>query len=155
MDLFFILSAKYLFVIPILVLGVYFLSQPRSVQKRILVFALPSLAFIYLLALLGGYIYFDTRPFVVGNFTPLIPHTPDNGFPSDHALLVSAVAAIGIYLNRKLGIVLWVLALTVAAARVYVGLHHPIDVAGSMAISILATSVIYFLIKNVWPKETI
>ncbi len=155
MDLFFILSAKYLFVLPILILGIFFLLQPRSAQKNILIFALPSLALTYLISLLAGHLYYDPRPFVVGNFTPLLPHAPDNGFPSDHALLVSAVTMIGIYVNRKLGVLLWVLAVIVAAARVYVGLHHPIDVLGSMAISVLATTSVYLLLTYAWHKEII
>ncbi len=90
----------------------------------------------------GGSLYYDPRPFVVGHFTPLIPHVPDNGFPSDHALLISAIAMIGMVWNRKLGSALWVLAVLVAAARVYVGVHHTIDVAGSCIISITAISAV-------------
>ena len=155
MDIFFIFAAKYLLLLPIAILGIYFLIQPWSVQKKILVFALPSLILIYLVALLGGYLYYDPRPFVVGSFTPLIPHTPDNGFPSDHTLLVSAVASIGFYLNRRFGVVLWALAIVVAVTRVYVGLHHPTDVIGSIIISAAATSIVYLLITYVWHKEII
>lgn len=152
-DLFFIFSAKYLFVFPVLLAGIYFLMQSRVSQKRILIFTIPSLALTYLLALLAGQAYYDARPFVVGRFVPLIPHAPDNGFPSDHALLVSAIAIIGTYLDRKLGIALWILGLIVASARVYVGVHHPIDVLGSIAISVIATSLVYLFITHVWHKE--
>ena len=153
LDTFFILTAKYLFLVPVLCSGVYFLLQPRASQKKILMFAVPSLALTYLLALLASHLYYDPRPFVLGNFTPLIPHAPDNGFPSDHALLVSAIAIIGSYLNRKLGAALWVFGLLVAIARVYVGVHHPIDVTASICISILATSIVYFCITCVWHTE--
>ncbi|NDE68214.1 phosphatase PAP2 family protein, partial [bacterium] len=136
MNLFFIFSAKYLFLLVILIAGVYFLRQPRDVQKKIVIFSLISLPVIYLLAILAGHIYYDPRPFVVGNFTPLIPHAADNGFPSDHALLVSAVAAIIVYFHRRVGAVLWVLALIVSLARVYVGVHHLVDIIGSLIISL-------------------
>lgn len=116
-------------------------------------FALPSLLLAYLLALFVCHFYFDPRPFVVNNFTPLIPHAPDNGFPSDHALLVASIAIIGTYINRKLGIVLWILAVLVGIGRVYVGVHHAIDVVGSFLIAILATSVVYFTYRYLLGKK--
>lgn len=143
MDLFFIFSAKYLFFLVILVAGVYFFRQPRDVQKKIAVFSLISLPIIYLLAVFAGHIYYDPRPFVVGNFTPLIPHAADNGFPSDHALLVSAIAAIIMYFHRRVSAVLWVLAIIVSLARVYVGVHHLADIIGSFVISLVVTFVVY------------
>jgi undecaprenyl-diphosphatase len=156
MDLFFIISAKYLIVLPILILGIYFLRLPRSEWKKTLMFILPSLIVTYLVALIAGHIYYDPRPFVVGNFTPLIPHAADNGFPSDHALLASALAIVGTYLNRKLGLVLWVLAAIIATARVYVGVHHPVDVLGSMIIAVISVSLVYVAFKKyVVHKETI
>lgn len=148
-----IFLAKYLLILPTLILGIYFLTQPRQIQKNILTFTIPSLLLTYLLGLLAGHLYYDPRPFVVGNFTPLIPHTPDNGFPSDHTLVVSAIAIIGSYLNWRLGVILWVLGLIVAAARVYIGLHHPIDVVGSLAIAVIATSAVFLFIKYVCHKE--
>jgi undecaprenyl-diphosphatase len=148
MNALFIFLAKFLIALPIVILCFYFLRQTWLEKKRIVLFAIPALILTYLIARLGGYLYFDPRPFVAGNFTPLIPHAPDNGFPSDHTLLVSAAAAIGMYLDRRLGVVLWALAVIVGVARVYVGLHHPIDVLGSMAISLVVVSLTYFLIKN-------
>ncbi len=90
------------------------------------------------LDLIGNLLYVDPRPFVVGHFIPLIPHVPDNGFPSDHTLLAAALAAIGMYWNKWLGLALWVIAIAIAIARVYVGLHHPIDVLGSIVFALIA-----------------
>jgi undecaprenyl-diphosphatase len=154
-DLFFIFAAKYLIVLPPLLLAVFFFTQPRDSQKKILIFAVPSLVLIYLTAFIAGHLYYDPRPFVVGNFTPLVPHAANNGFPSDHALFASAMAAIGMFLNRKLGIVLWVLAALVAAGRVYVGVHHARDVLASMLIALVVTTIIYFVIPRVWNKARV
>ncbi|MDE2040852.1 MAG: phosphatase PAP2 family protein, partial [Patescibacteria group bacterium] len=123
-DAFFIFCAQYLFVLPIVILGIYFFMQPRENWKRMAAFAVSAALLAYLIGVVGGLSYYDPRPFVVGHFTPLIPHASDNGFPSDHALLVSAVAMIGTMWNRRLGSWLWVLAALVAIARVYVGVHH-------------------------------
>lgn len=92
---FLIFAAKYLFVAPIVILAAYFLAQPWPAKKRMARFAMPALALTYVAGVVSNHLYVDPRPFVVGHFTPLVPHAPDNGFPSDHTLLVSALAAIG------------------------------------------------------------
>ena len=149
MNLFFILTAKYLYLVPVAILGVYFLLQERGAWKRMVFFAIPAGLFALALGTLANHLYFDPRPFVALHFTPLVPHAPDNGFPSDHTLLVSAVAMIGTLWNRRLGMVLWILAILVAIGRVYVGLHHVLDVIASMVFAVIATLAWYAILKYV------
>lgn len=153
MDAFFIFVARYLFVLPLLILGIYFLTRAWPAQKRMALFAVPAALLTYLLALLGNALYYDPRPFVVGHLAPLVAHAADNGFPSDHTLLASALATVGMYWNAWLGAVLWALAILIGVSRVYVGLHHPIDVIGSMAIALLGVSAWYALIGRMWKDE--
>ena len=148
MDTFIIFSAQYLFILPILILGAYFLARKWPSQKRMVFFAVPAGVLTYVLGLIGNYLYFDPRPFVVGHFTPLIAHMADNGFPSDHTLLVSSLAAVGMYWDKRLGIILWGIAVLVAFSRVYVGVHHPVDVIGSMIFAIIAASAWYTVTKH-------
>ncbi len=110
-------------------------------------FAIPAGLFALALGTLANHLYFDPRPFVALHFTPLVPHAPDNGFPSDHTLLVSAVAMIGTLWNRRLGMALWILAILVAIGRVYVGLHHVLDVIASMVFAVIATLAWYVTLK--------
>lgn len=148
MDTVFIFGAEYLFILVILIAGIYFLPQSKVIKKEMLIFSLISLPLIYLVAVLAGHLYFNPRPFVVGNFTPLIPHVADNGFPSDHVLLVSAVSAVVMYFNRRIGLILWILTILVAISRVYVGVHHLVDVLASMFISLLITGLVYTFKKK-------
>ena len=152
MESFFVFTAEYFYFASIATLGAYFLFQSRDSQKRMALFAIPAGLFALALGMLANHLYFDPRPFVVGHFTPLVPHAPDNGFPSDHTLLVSAIAMIGTLWNRRLGIVLWILAFLVAISRVYVGLHHVLDVAGSIAISTVAVLLAYAAYRH-WHKK--
>jgi undecaprenyl-diphosphatase len=87
---------------------------------------------------------------VAGHFTPLIPHAPDNGFPSDHTLLSSAIAMTVFLRNRSIGGLLWFLTLLVAAGRIGSGLHSPIDVAGSIAFSIIAGVIAEILVRRIF-----
>ena len=153
MDNLAIFGAKYLYLFVILVALIYFLRQPRNKQKEIFIFTIISLPVIYLVAILIGALYFDPRPFVVGHVAPLIPHAPDNGFPSDHTLISAAFAAVIYPYNKKISWLLWILTLTVGLSRVYVKVHHPIDVIGSMVIAMVTSYLVYFFISR-FNKQT-
>lgn len=139
MDKFFIFSANYLFILSFIIAGYYFFKQPLEKQIKIVTFGGICALVSYLIALLAGYFYFDSRPFVEGHFKPLIEHDTENGFPSDHVLMISCIAAVMSIFNKKLSILLWLIVLIVAYARVYVGVHHYIDVSASITITILVT----------------
>ncbi len=149
MDFIAIFSAQYLIFI-IIILGIaYFLHRPIREKREILIFSFFALPIIFIISRICAALYFDPRPFVVNHFLSLIPHQPNNGFPSDHTLLSSAVAMIIWHFNKKLGWFLMGLALIVGLSRVYVGVHHYIDIFTSLIIS--ATTVLV-MEKSIWDK---
>jgi undecaprenyl-diphosphatase len=70
----------------------------------------------------------QARPFVEGQFTPLIPHEASASFPSGHAVFFFALATATWFYHRKLGYLLGALALVMVVARVAAGVHWPSDV---------------------------
>lgn len=58
----------------------------------------------------------------------------DSSMPSDHSMIAGAFAAGLLLLNRRLGVIAALLALLVAFARIYTGVHYPSDVAVGLAI---------------------
>jgi undecaprenyl-diphosphatase len=78
----------------------------------------------------------ESRPFVVDHFIPLISHPADGSFPSDHLLVLGALVGGCMPASRRLAAVTAVMALLVAVARVYVGIHHPVDVAAGFLIGV-------------------
>lgn len=146
-NLIFIFCAKYLSLIVVVIALIWFLTQPRLRKKEILIFICLCLPLIYGISVIAGHLYYNSRPFVLGNFKPLIPHSADNGFPSHHTLLVSAISAIIFSFSRRISLLLWVLTLFVGFSRVYVGVHHIVDVIGSILISISSAALVYFLMK--------
>ena len=148
MDILIVFIAEYLVFVSAAAAVVFFLCQPRQKQKEILAFALIFLPVSYVAAKIVSRFYFNPRPFVIGNFTPLIPHMPDNGFPSDHTLLGVALAFAIFRFNKKIGSFLLVLAILVGAARVLAGVHHAVDIAGCVIIAL----VIYLLLKYPFDK---
>jgi undecaprenyl-diphosphatase len=140
-----IFAAKYLVILICLgfVLTLWLIPSAKRMEFILRTIIAGVLAF--LLSLLAGRLYFDPRPFVAHHSIPLIAHSADNGFPSDHMLLATLVAFSVLSVNRKFGIILLGLATLVGGARVMAGVHSPIDIIGSTVISAVAVVIIFWL----------
>jgi undecaprenyl-diphosphatase len=90
-----------------------------------------------------GMLWDRPRPFVAGHFTPLIDHAPDASFPSDHLAALGAATICFWFSSRRLGITVGVVALVVAFARVYVGVHYVTDVVGGFALGLLCGALMW------------
>lgn len=76
-----------------------------------------------------------TRPcHALAHVEVLLHCASDSSFPSDHAMIAGAFASGLLLLNRKLGLIALLIALLLAFARVYVGVHYPSDVAAGLVI---------------------
>ncbi|KJS49202.1 phosphatase PAP2 family protein [Desulfosporosinus sp. BICA1-9] len=94
-------------------------------------------------------LFFRPRPFVTlpkDTFTQLIPHSLDTSFPSDHTSGSFGFAA-GSWRKASFW-VRWsftLLAILVAIARVYTGVHWPTDVLASTIIGIVSAKIIWLI----------
>src|SRR3989344_4714980 len=147
MDIIAIFVAKYLFLASLLISGIYFLKQ-KHLRKRILALSAISLPLAAFGAFILHHIYFNPRPFVVGKFVPLVSHVADNGFASDHALFTSLIAAILYTCNRRIGIFLFIVSFLISISRVYLGLHHAVDVIAGTFLGIAVVALVQALIKR-------
>ncbi len=151
MDAIILFGAEYLYLAIVILALAYLVVVPKKQSSEVLVAALFTLPLTYLVAKGMSALYYDPRPFVVGGFAPLLPHAPDNGFPSDHTLLSAAIAMVIFSFERRLGVLLMGIAFTVGVARVLAGVHHLTDIVGSMVIASLLTYVVArFLLPRVW-----
>jgi undecaprenyl-diphosphatase len=84
-----------------------------------------------------GLFWFEPRPFMIGLGHTLLAHVPENSFPSDHATLVWALGAglIATGASMSGGAIITSIGLMIAWARVYLGLHFPIDMATSALVA--------------------
>jgi len=139
-----IFCAKYLF-LAVVILYLLALYQASKSDRKALVVAL-LIAGMVAVALdkLGGRLYYDPRPFVSHNVTPLIQHSPDNGFPSEHTLFSMSIAFLLAFYRRKLGLLTIAIAAIVGVARVAAHVHSPIDIFGGIVIGLIASSVAYY-----------
>ena len=92
------------------------------------------------LNMLIGLAWYEPRPFMAGVGHTWIAHVPDNGFPSDHATL-GWTLGLGMALtgaSRGWGAVACLVAIVAGWARVYLGVHFPMDVLASIPVGMVA-----------------
>jgi undecaprenyl-diphosphatase len=131
--------AQYLLAVPVVLVLSSVLARRRV--RIDLIEAAVAGALTIAFVKLGGEFYAHARPFVVYRRPPLVPHAPDNAFPSDH--LAACGLAVG-YLwnrNRVFAIAAGVCAAFIGAARVLAGLHWPLDIAAGFAFGLAAAAL--------------
>jgi undecaprenyl-diphosphatase len=92
----------------------------------------------------AGHVWNHPRPFVAHPTTVhlLLAHSPDGGFPSDHAAAAVAIGVVVLAIHRRVGIAVLVVAALVCYARVFVGDHYPLDVAAGAVIGVVSGSAV-------------
>jgi undecaprenyl-diphosphatase len=144
-----IFAASYLIfvdaVVAVVVLAYLLYRRPLEPVLRWAIALIIALVLGYLAARLGGHLYKDPRPFTQDHVKPLISHAPDNGFPSDHALLAAVIVAAFLLVDPLWSIPFIVLGFLVDWARVGAGIHHVSDVVGSSIIIAITTLIGYLV----------
>lgn len=138
----------YLLVIGFLVL--IFLQE--GARRRMYLFAEGALAVILARGIVTPVIrffYHEVRPFAFYGISPLFT-TNGWSFPSAHMALLFSLATVAWFSARSRARGLWyfVLAALVGVARIYAGLHWPLDIVGGAVIGIASALVIRALLAG-------
>jgi undecaprenyl-diphosphatase len=114
----------------------------RPVKVALAVQVVVGLLVVAVLVRLAGAVHTDPRPFVSNPaLHPLFAHAADNGFPSDHTAVASAVALLVLLRRRLLGVGLLLLSVLAGAARVAAHVHHTQDIVAGLVIGGVAALV--------------
>ncbi len=93
---------------------------------------------------LVGLLWYHPRPPAIGLGHQFLPHSPETSFPSDHVTLVFSVSLVLLTnaVSRVWGLALLLLSLAIAWSRIYVGVHFPFDMVGSLIVACVAVLVL-------------
>ena len=138
---------------PLLPLYIW-LRQDGPQKKRFILLVVVSAVVALVLAKVSSHFVPSPRPFIADHVIPYFAGTRDNGFPSDHTLLAGVIAFVTLVYNRKLGVVALVLAVLVGWARVVSGVHHAMDIAGSLAISALSVFLTAYVVRKLASRSS-
>ncbi|NOX15619.1 MAG: undecaprenyl-diphosphatase [Epsilonproteobacteria bacterium] len=120
---------------------IYFVSKKRDEA----IFAFESMVLGVVLNQIISLFYFHNRPFMDGLGHTILHHNPDNSFPSDHTTFMMAIA-ISLFLQKDTktwGVWLFVLAFIGGFSRVFVGVHYPFDIIGSIFTGALGAFLVF------------
>lgn len=92
-------------------------------------------------------IFLEPRPYITFNLVPLIKHIPDAAFPSQHTTLVAVVAFAYLVCKSKFAVLFVLAGLWVAFARIFVGVHYPLDILGGILTGALSVCLVLFFKK--------
>ena len=94
--------------------------------------------------------YYHPRPFVLGLGRMLIEHDATTSFPSYHATFLFALALplVAQKETRVTAISILFLGLGIAWARIFVGVHYPLDMAGALITSAIAAVIACAALKR-------
>ncbi len=110
----------------------------------------------YLIAKFVAAIYqpTDLRPFEVMGVNPGASYLDNPGFPSDHALFVTAILCAVWFETRlkKTTIILLTLVLLICVGRVVALVHTPLDVIGGVLIALVG-ALWYSNVPRSWLKK--
>lgn len=132
-----------------MLLSLAWLQAGRHQKKQIALAIFTALIIALILDKTGAKLYYDPRPFMTQNVTPLVAHAADNGFPSQHTLYSVTLAVTLIFYRKKLGWIALGIALAVGIARVAALVHSPIDIIGGALFGAAAGSAGYWLSKKI------
>lgn len=139
--------------IPLLLVALWLAggSSRRSAALLAFVIAMLGLGVNQLI----GILWYQPRPFVIGLGHTWATHPPDASFPSDHLTLFTSIS-LGLLLGgrKRIGLATIAVGLLVGWARVYVGLHFPLDMAGSLIVAPASSALVVPLWRRVGAAST-
>jgi undecaprenyl-diphosphatase len=142
-----IVANDLIWAVPLTLVGLWLAGgdERRGIALRAALVALVALGINQLI----GMAAYHPRPFVIGLGHTFLAHAPDSSFPSDHATLLSAVVCTLLCNNQRwFGFIGLAIAIAIAWARVFVGVHYPFDMAGAAFVGCTA----YLVMTPPWRR---
>jgi undecaprenyl-diphosphatase len=96
------------------------------------------------------YFYYRPRPFLAHDVAALINHSDSGSFPSGHMTLFFALSVAIYSYNSKLGWWFFAGSVLMGVARIFCGVHYPLDIIGGAVIGIVS---VWLVNKIIWKRN--
>ena len=116
--------------------------------------AMSSMALASLAVFISNALYFRPRPFTDHPVSLLFYQPTDSSFPANAMAATFAVAAAVWKLDRRVSLLLYAGAALYAFARVYAGVHYPVDVVAGGLIGVVVAWGVWRLRDLLEPLPT-
>jgi undecaprenyl-diphosphatase len=149
------LATWLIWVLPLMFLGYWLTGDDK--QKQTMMEAAFSAVLALAVGGLMGWLWPHPRPFMLGMGRMLIPHSPDASLPSDHLTLWWSIA-LSLALTprfRRRGLLLTAIGFAVAWARIYAGVHFPLDMLAALLVALAAAIFVRFFCRPLTAHATV
>ena len=89
--------------------------------------------------------WFRPRPFVSHQIISLIFHENTGSFPSGNMAFFFALSAVVYVFNKKIGWLFFLGSFLMGLARIFVGVHYPLDILVGALVGIFSGWLVYYL----------
>lgn len=155
LDNFMIFCASYLVYVVFVVAVSCLLYLVVKREWKPVIYFMATLAVTFILLQLMSMFNFDHRPFMDYHLTQLVAHASGKSFPSDHTTVTAGIAFGLLFFTRfkKLGVAVLVAACLIGFARVFVGIHYPLDILGGVTTGLVGGAVTFGIYKLIESKQ--
>lgn len=128
-------ATQIIWIVPVLLTWNWLRGNER--RRRVVLTATAATLLALGVNQLIGIVWPQPRPFMIGLGHTYLAHAADPSFPSDHMTVLAALACSFLLDrdSRLTGAVVALLALPVAWARLYLGVHFPLDMVGAVVVA--------------------
>lgn len=110
----------------------------RERHQRAVLTAVAALVLANLTVKAFNLVYWRWRPFAFHDVPLLFYHPSDSSFPSNAATVGFCIATSIWLFDRKMGLILYVIAALFGVSRIVGGVHYPTDILGGILIGSLS-----------------
>lgn len=139
----------------ILLVVLAYLWFAKSASRRIVIVALITAGIArFGITSIIRFFYYHPRPFAILHVNQLIPES-GSSFPSGHASFFFALSTMVYFYNHKLGWAFFVLSALMGVARVYAGVHWPLDILSGVVTGIVTAILINWVYRRLYGNEVL
>lgn len=122
-------------------------KQPFNRVKMIIEAIISAILARFVIVEFIRWIWQRPRPFVENNVNLLLTHNA-SAFPSGHAAFFFAISTVLYLYNKKAGIFFFIASFLICLARVFAGIHWPLDILAGAVVGVFSGYLVHKISKK-------